>query len=472
LINRVALTSTDTKGSIVGAQATLPESLLVYNTATAGTSPTSVVPGFYYWTGSRWTKLQSTESTNNIYNTNGTLQGDRIINTADHSLSLTNSAGRPMTIIPAEASDDDAPFIFQTNNSIRFDIDSDPVLDIEHNGRVGIGTDVPQTKLHVNVSGSFYDGMRIQSASFEGGVMTQENGNYLNFENSSPEGGHSFNFARQRRLIVNDTRILPGINAQNDNVNSLGSGVMDMGSPSQHFRRLYARGIHVNDNSATGGLNLSIGDNGDTTPTYKVTSTAIYPNSNSTKNLGTANNHWNDLFMTGEIRSAAGDPINVTLNAVPDYIFAEEAFHPANDQQKDLGRSTLRWRTLYYTNASVTSDRRLKKNILPLEKSLDVIKKLEGFQYNFKKDDERLHFGFMAQDLQKILPNLVFVGDDKDKTLGLNYTELIPILVNAIKEQQQIIENQSSKLDDLEASINEIKGMLTKNALKGSYAEN
>lgn len=56
LIPRVALTGTDTKGPIKENPA---NSLLVYNTATAGTGTTAVVPGFYYWDTNRWVRLVS-----------------------------------------------------------------------------------------------------------------------------------------------------------------------------------------------------------------------------------------------------------------------------------------------------------------------------------------------------------------------------------------------------------------------------
>jgi hypothetical protein len=59
LIPRVALTST-TAASPVTSPAT---SLLVYNTATAGTSPNNVVPGYYFWSGSAWTPLAGSGGT-------------------------------------------------------------------------------------------------------------------------------------------------------------------------------------------------------------------------------------------------------------------------------------------------------------------------------------------------------------------------------------------------------------------------
>lgn len=67
LIPRVALSSTNTAGPITG---TLTEGLLVYNTATSGTSPNDVSPGFYYYTGTIWAKLGSQTSVNELTTNN------------------------------------------------------------------------------------------------------------------------------------------------------------------------------------------------------------------------------------------------------------------------------------------------------------------------------------------------------------------------------------------------------------------
>ncbi|WP_282629365.1 hypothetical protein [Empedobacter sedimenti] len=61
LLPRVALTSTTTLAPITGTS-TAPESLFVYNTSTAGTSPNNVTPGFYFWTGSLWKRVLNTDN--------------------------------------------------------------------------------------------------------------------------------------------------------------------------------------------------------------------------------------------------------------------------------------------------------------------------------------------------------------------------------------------------------------------------
>ncbi len=83
--------------------------------------------------------------------------------------------------------------------------------------------------------------------------------------------------------------------------------------------------------------------------------------------------------------------------------------------------------------------------------------------YEFKVGDfgsmslpEGKHFGLIAQDLQKIYPELVvennFTGDSKEgfEYLGINYTELIPVLIKGMQEQQQIIEQLQKRIETLE----------------------
>ncbi|AZQ43819.1 autotransporter outer membrane beta-barrel domain-containing protein [Nonlabens ponticola] len=85
----------------------------------------------------------------NIYNTNGTLTGDRTIQTNDNLLRIENSANRNLNIIPADPTDLNAPFIFATNNSIDFKIDDNDTFAINSNSDIGIGTTDPAGKLHI-----------------------------------------------------------------------------------------------------------------------------------------------------------------------------------------------------------------------------------------------------------------------------------------------------------------------------------
>lgn len=85
------------------------------------------------------------------------------------------------------------------------------------------------------------------------------------------------------------------------------------------------------------------------------------------------------------------------------------------------------------------SDIRLKKNIQPLNNALSKIAQLNGYTYNWKDNnntDEQI--GLLAQEIQKVYPQLVKEGNNG--TLSVNYSGMIPVLLQAIKEQQQQID--------------------------------
>ncbi|GEM_PF-3669686 len=77
------------------------------------------------------------------------------------------------------------------------------------------------------------------------------------------------------------------------------------------------------------------------------------------------------------------------------------------------------------------SDRRLKKDIEPIKNALDKVIRLDGKYFTWKKDNQR-DIGFIAQDVEKVLPELVHETSDGYKSL--NYPQITALLANAIKE--------------------------------------
>ena len=126
-----------------------------------------------------------------------------------------------------------------------------------------------------------------------------------------------------------------------------------------------------------------------------------------------------------------------------------------------------------YTNSwSMVSDQKLKDDIKPLTGALEKIMRLNPKTYYFKTKEypfmnlpERQQIGLIAQEVEKVFPGLVedakHPGDDgKSHAVkneisfkSMNYIGLTPILVQAIKEQQQIIENQQQRIAKLESEI-------------------
>jgi hypothetical protein len=94
-----------------------------------------------------------------------------------------------------------------------------------------------------------------------------------------------------------------------------------------------------------------------------------------------------------------------------------------------------------------TSDIRVKKNISEITDSLEKIGAIKVYSYNLtaEKDDDPVHVGFLAQELESIMPDLVLT--DKNGMKSVSYAGLTPYLVQAIKQQQSQINDLKTQLD-------------------------
>lgn len=110
---------------------------------------------------------------------------------------------------------------------------------------------------------------------------------------------------------------------------------------------------------------------------------------------------------------------------------------------------------------TAASDRRLKTNILPIAYGLDFIMKLKPVSYNMKNSsDSRLNWGFIAQDIESLVGDtnaVLTVGADKDRTLGLRYTDFVAPLVQAVQDLNNKLVESERKYAELEAELEKIK---------------
>ena len=100
-----------------------------------------------------------------------------------------------------------------------------------------------------------------------------------------------------------------------------------------------------------------------------------------------------------------------------------------------------------------TSDIRLKENIETIPDALEKVKKLDGVTFDYKKDGTR-STGLIAQQLQEVLPEVVYEATDigeEESHLAVRYGNVVGLLVEAMKEQ-------SAQIDALRAEIESLKG--------------
>lgn len=148
------------------------------------------------------------------------------------------------------------------------------------------------------------------------------------------------------------------------------------------------------------------------------------------------------------------------------FYFSGSSIYANPSYNADLGSTTYMWYRLYATTAYFTynpvigSDIKFKTNITDLSPVKDKIKLLRPVTYNLKTDLKELQidktmnilqYGFIAQELQEVFPEMVTTRDDG--AMGICYTELIPVLVQALKEQQAEIDVLTKRITDLEGKV-------------------
>jgi hypothetical protein len=112
--------------------------------------------------------------------------------------------------------------------------------------------------------------------------------------------------------------------------------------------------------------------------------------------------------------------------------------------------------TISAAGAFTSSDSRLKQNIEDISDALQKITQVEGKRYSFINDkQDRIHYGVIAQEIRNIFPSLVQENDQG--YLSVNYMELIPVLIEALKVQQETINQLSTALSqgqDMNGQLN------------------
>jgi hypothetical protein len=121
--------------------------------------------------------------------------------------------------------------------------------------------------------------------------------------------------------------------------------------------------------------------------------------------------------------------------------------------------------TVYATGAAgALSDRRHKKNIHPLTIGLETIQQLRPVSYEWitplDSGMEGSQIGLIAQEVEDILPEAVLTMDDEAQTKGIQYDELIPVLINAIQQLDASNKELQSRLESAEKRIKNLENTL------------
>lgn len=113
--------------------------------------------------------------------------------------------------------------------------------------------------------------------------------------------------------------------------------------------------------------------------------------------------------------------------------------------------------SMYSSAFNTTSDRRLKSNVTPIDAALEIVMNLKPVHYTKRsasnEGDMHDEFGFIAQDIHKILPEIV-KGEETDTSyLSLDYNSFIAILAKAVQEQEAHTQTLEERIAALELQL-------------------
>jgi hypothetical protein len=246
------------------------------------------------------------------------------------------------------------------------------------------------------------------------------------------------------RLDLDESSIPTGGNTTNLGQFAVGYGTQATG----HVAFSAGQGTTASGNFSTamGESTTASGDNstamGESTTASDFGSTVIgqFNSSGSTvTNSATAFNTANTAFVIGNgtASNAKSDAFKVMFNG--DATVSNDLTVSGDTT---VGNDLTVNGNVNVGDVNVSSDARLKSNIVSLGSTLAKLLLIDGKSYTMKKDGKQ-KIGVLAQDIQKVFPELV--STDDNEMLAVNYQGLVPVLINALKEQDDKI----SRLENL-----------------------
>jgi hypothetical protein len=324
---------------------------------------------------------------------------------------------------------------------------------IDSSGNVGIGTSSPTGKLNVVTDNTHNDGATFDSTGTTQ-IWMRDTNSTANTKNWGFQiSGGDFNILR-----ANDDRatgfVTPVSFAQAP-ANSLiidVSGNVGMGtaSPSVKLDAVGATGIRVRYDTSGAGISLQqpVASGGDAYLLNQANNAFIFGTNNTERmRIDTSGNV---LIGTTAINTISPRLTILGMTAGNQWscgpTSGNDSFFIYNQSSVGvyLGYGNTSW--------SSSSDERIKTAIIPFENALEKVCTLRAGTGRYLTDEETVSRSFLiAQDVQAVLPEAVNVLDDEIGTLGLQYTDVIPLLVAAIKEQQALITALTARITALES---------------------
>ena len=399
LIPRVSLTSTNVAAPVVNPNGgSLTAGTLVWNTATAGSAPNNVVPGYYFWNGSAWSVMSGSGGSGTGW-------------------SLTGNGGASAT----------SNFIGTTDN-----------VDVVFKRNSAWAGSIGETNTSFGNSAFNSSSTGLQNSAFGYGALASNttggdnmaNGYQALFSNST---GFSNTTSGSNALFSNSTGF-----------SNTASGVMALYfNTTGGFNT--ANGFQTLFSNTTGQSNAANGNQ------------ALYSNTTGSVN---AANGCQALYLNtaGNNNTANGNQAlssNTTGSNNIGIGYNSQVPNGTANNQVRIGDTNISYAGIQVA-WTITSDRRLKSDINKSELGLGFIKKLNPVSYVRLNDSaKKIEYGFIAQEVEETLKSLDIsnagmVSKDDQGMYSVRYNDLFAPMVKALQEQQGVIEADRLRINALE----------------------
>ena len=264
----------------------------------------------------------------------------------------------------------------------------------------------------------------------------------------------SDNLVVQGNLIVGDMTFPAADGNSGEYLKTDGAGTLTWGALSGAADNLTLKG-----NIITGG-NVTFTGAFDTTLTVAADSSLALPSSGTLATLTGTETFENKTLLNPTLTGNAtfSENVAVTGNLYVAGNIIPNATGTASGNL-DVGTETLPFRTIFVQDVVMTSDERKKKDIEDVGYGLEDVMKLRPVKYNWKgRNNEKKTIGLLAQEVNGVIKEVVNVGKDEKKSMGVNYPNLIPVLIKAIQEQNDLLKRQEARILELENKVDQSAG--------------
>jgi flagellar hook assembly protein FlgD len=382
-------------------------------------------------------------------------------------------------------------------------------------GQVGIGTTAPGARLHIN-SAAGTDALRVQingatkllvhsagGVSIGANINPPANGLYVAGKIGIGTATSSYNLH-----VVGSTFISNVLNVGNGGIfsyNSAGTGVYGSGSNYGIYGTSTSSGIGVYGTGYTYGVQ---GYSSSSTGVYGDGSFGVYGRGTNTGIYGTGSSYGVQGNSSGGYgvysSSYSGIAVYGTSNSnIGGYFYSalSHGIWAATSSTAAGAYAGVFQGNVFTYNAYITSDKNLKKNIQEFGDAMSIINKLKPKNYEFRNDGKYAslqlpkgnHYGLLAQELEEVLPSLVrdaplrmnnsktvnqpaavFLPDQSGgqtvnqqqevteviNTKGVNYIELIPIVIKGMQELNAENKNLKEEISLIKQELADLRQVI------------